>query len=121
MDFSEALSNRIREESQKLETFFPRMTGCRVVVDAPHRHHKYRFRLLNGSTSRTYTLGLSTGGFFHQIGTDVSLLPAPVPLTQVTVMPGERADVVMDFAERRLAARFFGEPPDRLLPKTTMR
>jgi ribosome-associated translation inhibitor RaiA len=40
MDSSEALSTRIREEAQKLETFYPRMTSCRVVVDAPHRHHK---------------------------------------------------------------------------------
>ena len=62
------------------------------------RRGKYRFRLLNGSTSRTYTLGLSSGATFHQIGTDFSLLPAPVPTTQVTIMPGERADVVMDFA-----------------------
>jgi FtsP/CotA-like multicopper oxidase with cupredoxin domain len=59
---------------------------------------KYRFRLLNGSTSRTYTLALSTGAAFQQIGTDAGLLPTPVPLNQVTLMPGERADVVMDFA-----------------------
>lgn len=59
---------------------------------------KYRFRLLNGSTSRTYTLALSNGATFHQIGTDGGLLPAPVPLTVVTLSPGERADVVMDFA-----------------------
>jgi spore coat protein A len=59
---------------------------------------KYRFRLLNGSNSRTYTLALSSGATFHQIGTDGGLLPAPVPLSQLTLMPGERADVVMDFA-----------------------
>jgi len=41
MDSSEALSTRIREEAEKLETFYPRMTSCRVVVAAPHRHHKW--------------------------------------------------------------------------------
>jgi ribosome-associated translation inhibitor RaiA len=41
MDSSEALSMRIREEAEKLENFYPRMTSCRVVVDAPHRHHKW--------------------------------------------------------------------------------
>jgi spore coat protein A len=59
---------------------------------------KYRFRVLNGSNSRTYTLAFSNGAAFHQIGTDGGLLPAPVPLTSLTLTPGERADVVMDFA-----------------------
>jgi spore coat protein A len=59
---------------------------------------KYRFRIVSGSTSRSYTLALSSGAAFHQIGTDDGMLPAPVPLTQLTLMPGERADVVLDFA-----------------------
>ncbi len=59
---------------------------------------KYRFRMVNGSTSRTYTLALSSGATFQQIGTDGAMLPAPVPLTELTFMPGERADIVMDFA-----------------------
>ena len=59
---------------------------------------KYRFRLLNGSTSRAYTLALSNGATFWQIGSDTGLLEAPVAMTQVTITPGERADVVMDFA-----------------------
>jgi spore coat protein A len=59
---------------------------------------KYRFRMVNGSTSRTYILALSSGATFHQIGTDGGMLPAPVPLAELTFMPGERADVVMDFA-----------------------
>ncbi|MFN7022097.1 MAG: DNRLRE domain-containing protein, partial [Phycisphaerales bacterium] len=45
------------------------------------RQGKYRFRLLNGSNSRTYTLSLKNGGAsvpFQQIGTDLGLLPAPV-------------------------------------------
>ena len=59
---------------------------------------KYRFRVVNGSTSRTYSLGLSSGATFHQIGTEGGMLTAPVPLNLLTLMPGERADVVMDFA-----------------------
>lgn len=38
---SEAVADRIREEAAKLDTFFPRITSCRVVVDAPHRHHRW--------------------------------------------------------------------------------
>ncbi|MBK8269231.1 MAG: multicopper oxidase domain-containing protein [Planctomycetes bacterium] len=58
---------------------------------------KYRFRMLNGSTSRTYTLSLSNGAAFHQIGSDGGLLAAPLAMTQLTIAPAERADVVIDF------------------------
>jgi spore coat protein A, manganese oxidase len=59
---------------------------------------KYRFRMVNGSTSRSYRLSLSDGATFWQIGSDAGLLPAPVQMTQVLVTPGERIDVVLDFA-----------------------
>ncbi len=58
---------------------------------------KYRFRWVNGSGSRTYRLHLSDGAPFHQIGSDGGLLEAPVQVTEVLLMPGERADVVIDF------------------------
>ena len=59
---------------------------------------KYRFRLLNGSNSRTYTLALSEPvTAFVQVGTEGGLLPEPVPLTELTMGPGERADVIIDF------------------------
>jgi spore coat protein A len=58
---------------------------------------KYRFRLLNGSTSRTYSLALSDGAPLVVIGTDGGLLPAPVTVGTMTLSPGERADVVADF------------------------
>ncbi len=59
---------------------------------------KYRFRLLNGSNSRAYTLALSNGATFHQIASEQGLLEAPVEMTSLTFTPGERADVVIDFA-----------------------
>ena len=59
---------------------------------------KYRFRLLEGSNSRAYTLALSNGASFSVIGTDGGLLAAPVPVTSLTMVPGERYDVVIDFA-----------------------
>jgi spore coat protein A len=62
------------------------------------RQGKYRFRLLDGCSSRTLRLSLSNSAVFHQIGTDLGLLSAPVPLTELTISPGERADVVIDFA-----------------------
>ncbi|MFU8829142.1 MAG: DNRLRE domain-containing protein, partial [Phycisphaerales bacterium] len=59
---------------------------------------KYRMRLLNGSNSRAYTLALSDHAVFWQIGSDLGLLEAPVPLTELTLLPGERADVIFDFS-----------------------
>jgi spore coat protein A len=41
---------------------------------------------------------LSTGDPFVQIGTEGGLLPAPVTVSSITLPPGERADVIIDFA-----------------------
>ena len=68
---------------------------------------KYRFRLLNGSTSRTLRLALSTGAPFQVLGMEGGLLPAPQPVGQVTLGPGERADVVVDFAPYPLGTTLF--------------
>ncbi len=66
---------------------------------------KYRFRVLNASNARFYFLsledGLENGCLFQQIGTDQGLLPAPVAVSQLAIAPGERADVVVDFAAHR--------------------
>lgn len=35
---SEAVEARIREKAQKLESFYDRITSCRVVVDLTQRH-----------------------------------------------------------------------------------
>lgn len=58
---------------------------------------KYRFRIVNGCTSRALTLALSNGATFWQIGSDLGLLEAPLAMSSVTITPGERADLVMDF------------------------
>lgn len=59
---------------------------------------KYRFRLLNGSDSRFYNFFLSSGQSFYQIGSDQGLLNKPVKLNRLTLGPGERADVIVDFS-----------------------
>ncbi len=59
---------------------------------------KYRFRVFNGCNSRTLSLALSNGQAFQQIGTEGGLMAAPVALTQLTLGPGERADIIIDFA-----------------------
>jgi len=68
---------------------------------------KYRFRVYNGSNARVYNLRFLNGLnslTFHQIGSDGGLLNAPVPLNQLLLAPGERADLVVDFAGLRPGA-----------------
>ncbi|HEY6293184.1 MAG TPA: multicopper oxidase [Terriglobia bacterium] len=59
---------------------------------------KYRLRVLNGSNGRFYHLMLSNQQGFYQIGSDQGLLPSPVALKSLVLAPGERADLVVDFA-----------------------
>jgi FtsP/CotA-like multicopper oxidase with cupredoxin domain len=59
---------------------------------------KYRFRVVNGSNSRSYVLALSNGAHFHQIGSELGFLSEPVMLQELPIHPGERYDIVIDFS-----------------------
>jgi spore coat protein A len=59
---------------------------------------RYRFRFLNGSNARFYTLRLVPALPFHLIGTDQGFLQEPITLTELTLAPAERADVIVDFS-----------------------
>jgi cold shock CspA family protein/ribosome-associated translation inhibitor RaiA len=41
LDSSAAVASRVQEEANKLERYFDRITSCRVIVEAPHRHHRH--------------------------------------------------------------------------------
>ncbi len=93
----------------------PEFVGDTIVVNGkvwPYfnvQAKRYRFLVVNGSNARTYELFLvdsatgAIGPSIWQIGTDGGYLDAPVqisaPLGQkLVLMPGERADVIIDFA-----------------------
>jgi len=59
---------------------------------------QYRLRLLDGSNARFYTLSFSNKMPFAIIGSDGGYLPAPVTVTELTIAPGERYDVIVDFS-----------------------
>ena len=64
----------------------------------------YRFRILNGANSRFFRLQFpSTSGLrFKQIGSDGGRFDVPVDLGRSLLLaPGERADVLVDFAPAR--------------------
>ena len=62
---------------------------------------KYRFRILNGANGRFYRLSLPKGVEVVQIGGDQGLLDAPLSVPHVQMAPGERADLIVDFAPHR--------------------
>ncbi len=41
MEPSEAVTTRVEAEAAKFAQFFERITSCRVVIEAPHRHHQH--------------------------------------------------------------------------------
>src|SRR5262249_53199462 len=57
----------------------------------------YRFRMINASNARFLYFALSEGMDLVQIGSDQGLLAAPLRLKSLTLSPGERADVLVDF------------------------
>ncbi|MER1985061.1 MAG: multicopper oxidase [Solibacillus sp.] len=58
---------------------------------------KYRFRILNGSNRRSYSLRLSNDEVLYQIGTDGGFLAATTEINTVDLSPAERIDVIIDF------------------------
>ncbi|MEJ2597974.1 MAG: multicopper oxidase domain-containing protein [Anaerolineales bacterium] len=94
----------------------PEFVGDTIVVNGvawPFMNvepRRYRFLIINGSNARTYELFMvnpvtkAMGPPIWQIGTDGGYLDMPVkidpnvkPLDKLTIMPGERADIIIDF------------------------
>ncbi len=93
--------------------WIPEFVGDTIVVNGktwPYLNvepRRYRFRLLDGSNARFYSLTLESQGgtgaspTIWQIGSDGGLLNAPVPYAapnRLLIAPGERADLIIDFA-----------------------
>ena len=96
----------------------PEFVGDTIVVNGKAwpflnvQARRYRFLIINGSNARTYELSLNnpstgaTGPSLWQIATDGGYLDAPVQIgpgapgrmQKLTLMPGERADIIIDFA-----------------------
>ncbi len=55
-----------------------------------------RLRILNGEMERGYNLGFSDNRTFYVIGNDGGLLDAPVPVTRVPLLVGERVELLVD-------------------------
>jgi FtsP/CotA-like multicopper oxidase with cupredoxin domain len=62
---------------------------------------RVRFRLLNGSNARTYTLAFSDGRSFQQLSCDGGFLDTPTGMTSIVMGPAERCDIVVDVSDGR--------------------
>lgn len=82
--------------------------------------NKYRFRIVNGSDTRTYSIKLMRDGMtnagpaFYQIGSDAGFLPKPIKLNdpnmsepkELILAIAERADVIIDFSAYPIGTEF---------------
>jgi len=90
-------------------TWIPEFFGDTPLVNGAVRPYlnveprKYRFRLLNASNARFWNLSIQGGPPAVQIGSDGGLFNRPVPLSNLILLPAERADVIVDFS--RFAGR----------------
>ena len=73
-----------------------------------------RLRLVNGSNARIFDLSFDDRRTFHWIASEGGLLEAPIQVRSLTLAPGERAEILVDFSDgRRVALR---TAPDTNLP-----
>ena len=81
------------------------VTGRQVLVNGVYEPHhrvsatRHRLRVLNASNFRNYNLELSNGAPMVQIATESGLMPRPLKRRQVLVGPGERVELLIDFAK----------------------
>ncbi len=57
-----------------------------------------RLRILNAELERDYNLGFSDNRTFYLIGNDGGLLNAPVALTRLKMVPGERNEILVNLS-----------------------
>ncbi len=70
-------------------------------IDSPYTEvatRFYRLRILNGSNARVYNLAFSNNTDMVIIGNDGGLLKNPVTVKEILIAPGERLDVLVNFA-----------------------
>lgn len=70
-----------------------------------------RLRLLNASNSRNYHFHFSDGRMMHAIASDGGFLAKPAAVDILTIAPGERYEVLVDFSNG-MAADFTSLPDD---------
>ncbi len=81
-------------DSSGLDTFLLTNGTRDAFVEVPAQI--VRFRLLNGSSERSFNIGLDNNANFYVIGNDGGLLNEPIELTELLISPGERYEILID-------------------------
>lgn len=81
-----------------------------AVAQVPAR--RVRLRFVNGSNARIYDLSFSDARIFHWIASEGGLLGAPVAMRSLSLAPGERAEILVDFSDSRPAVLITGPDPN---------
>lgn len=71
-----------------------------------------RLRIVNASNARVYDLSFSDKRVFHWIATEGGLLKRPVQLRSIPLAPGQRAELLVDFSDRRPADLLSADDPN---------
>jgi blue copper oxidase len=71
-----------------------------------------RLRLLNGSNARIFRLSFSDGRPMHLIATDGGFIAEPAEVDSLRLAPGERAEVLVDFANGSTTALISQRDPN---------
>ncbi|MCK9473197.1 multicopper oxidase family protein [Sulfurimonas sp.] len=66
------------------------------------KNTKYRLRILNGSSARTYKLAFEGIEDFMLIGTDGGLLEEPIIVKDLLIAVAERIDIIVDFKDKKV-------------------
>ena len=74
-----------------------------------------RLRLLNGSNARIYPLSFADGRDMHLIATDSGYLDRPVALGSLTIAPGERCEILVDFSSGKDARLISAGNPGQMM------
>lgn len=72
-----------------------------ILPRADVQPRRYRLRVLNAANGRFYHLRFRDGRPFQVIGSDQGLLASPATVKSLFLAPGERADLVVEFASAR--------------------
>jgi blue copper oxidase len=72
-----------------------------------------RLRLLNAANAQNFDLRFKDRRTFHVIASDGGFLPAPVAVSQLTISPAERFEILVDFVDGKAVALETG--PDKEL------
>jgi len=108
MEPSPAVETRVREKAAKLEKYFHHLTSCRVVVEAPHRHHHkgkiYHVRIEMGVPRKSELVVSNEREENHAMRTSISLSATP------SRPPSGNCATIADRWQARRAATF---PPTR--------